>query len=184
MKGSYLYAILVFFVLMSCGSSKNQVTQAEIDALTNLVQSKKFTIDSEWAYPMATASMQRVAGLLQPGSNAGSINLIGNSNFLNVSGNTVKSYLPYFGERQMGGAYGGGDSAIQFDGETKDYKVSEGKNNSYIISFDALSNSENFRVIIKVFPNMNADMSLTGNNRQTISYSGKILPLKEEKAEK
>jgi hypothetical protein len=115
--------------------------------------------------------------LLPFGSSSGSINLIGNQNFLTVSKDSISSYLPYYGERQMQVTYGGSDSAIQFDGVMNNYKVEKDKNNGYTISFEAKSKSENFKVYIKLSPNLMSNITLIGSSRFSISYSGTVTPI-------
>ena len=176
MKNLSLIIAVIFMVGMSCSSTKSTATQAEIDALTALVKEKKFKIESNWAYPQSSAAMQSVlnSGIMQPGSSAGSINLVGNTNFLTISGDSISSYLPYFGERHMNVAYGCTDAGIEFKGLTENYKSEINKDNSYTITFLAKSNSENFNVTIKLFPNLKSNMYLSSASRNAISYSGEV----------
>ncbi|MDO5980607.1 DUF4251 domain-containing protein [Flavivirga spongiicola] len=175
MKPLYFFIGIGIMVIFSC-KSKSAATQVEIDALNTIVKKQMFRIDSDWAYPQVTNAMQQVlnSGLMQPGSSANAISLIGNDNFLTISKDSISSFLPYFGERQMQVAYNGGDSAIQFNGVFEDYEVVHNKDNSYNISFQAKSNSENFQVFIKLYPNLKAHMTLNGNSRLTIRYSGSL----------
>jgi len=174
--------ILLFLSLWSCKSTKNSATDAEIKALKDLVYSKHFTVESDWANPQVTNATQQVlnSGVLQPGSHAGGINLIGNSNFLTISGDSITSYLPYFGERQMNVGYGGNDSAIALKGLLENYSVEEKKNNSYLITFNAKTKSETFQVFLTLFSNLNSDMRLNSNSRLSIAYRGTVVPLKKE----
>ncbi|MCB4808452.1 DUF4251 domain-containing protein [Tamlana sp. 62-3] len=176
MKTFYALILTAVFIQFSCKSSKNKASESEIKTLTQLVENKKFIIESDWANPQVTNAMQQVlnSGILQPGSNASSINLIGNSNYLKISGDSIYSYLPYFGERQMHVNYGGTDSAIQFKGLMSDYKVSKRKDAGYNISFNAKSNSENFNVYITLWPNLKSSMSLNSSSRFSISYTGSV----------
>lgn len=173
MKYYLLFFALFSLSILSCGSSKSTATDGELKALTDLVNNRSFSIVSEWAYPTTSRAMQRASQLLGPGNNnGGSISLVGNTNFLTISGDSITSFLPYFGERQMGGAYGGADSAIEFEGVMENYKAVKNKKDGYDISFVAKSNSENFAVNITLFPNLNADISLNGSSRSFIRYSG------------
>ncbi|AXP82554.1 hypothetical protein CJ739_3492 [Mariniflexile rhizosphaerae] len=180
MKPIYLLIGLLIIATTSCKSSKSVASQAEIDALHTMVTNKQFRIVSDWAYPQVTNAMQQVlsSGLLQPGSAGGGINLIGNTNFLRVSGDSITSYLPYYGERQMQVAYGGGDSAIEFKGLVENYKAVQNEDHSYTISFEAKSNSESFNVYIQLSPNLNSYMTVNGTSRHTIRYSGEVKPIK------
>ncbi|MEW4924609.1 DUF4251 domain-containing protein [Algibacter sp. 2305UL17-15] len=174
---------LMSFMMVSCKSSKSTATSAEIEALGTLVEAQKFIIESEWAYPQATNAMSQVlnSGLLPPGSNSGAINLIGNANFLKISGDSIYSYLPYFGERQMQVAYGGMDSAIEFKGVMENYTATKNEDNSYTILCEAKSNSENFNVMIRLYPNLKSELNLRGASRFQIQYSGEVEAISEMK---
>ncbi len=181
----FLYFFIGILMLFSCGASKSVATQAEIDALNAIVKNQKFHIESDWAYPQVTNAVQQVlsSGLMQPGNTPNAISLIGNYNFLTISGDSISSFLPYYGERQMQVAYGGGDSAIQFDGVFKDYKVTQNnKDNSYTISLEATSKTENFQVFIRLYPNLKARMTLRGMSRFSISYSGDLETTDQDKS--
>jgi len=180
MKKLNLYIAVVALTVLSCGTS-NKVTQAQIDTLDQMVQNRHFRIESDWAYPLTTGALQRVlnSGLLPAGSTASAINLIGNSNFLTVSGDSITSYLPYFGERQMQVEYGGKDSPIQFNGLMENYKAEKIKNNSYEITFKAKSKSESFDVYITLSPSLRSQIVLNGNSRFPIRYSGNVKAVKK-----
>lgn len=170
------YILVLLMITFSCTSSKSTATANQIEVLNSLLEKRNFSIESDWAYPQTTYAMQQVlnSGFLQPGDSANSINLIGNSNYLTISGDSITSYLPYFGERQMQVAYGGNDSAIQFNGLLEDYKTEKNKNNSHTISFKAKSNSEQFNVTIVLFPSLKSNMTLIGSSRFPIRYSGTV----------
>jgi hypothetical protein len=179
MKSVYLFFGVIAIAIVSCKSPKSAISQANIETLDAIVKNQKFHIESDWARPQVTTAMQQVlnSGLLPFGSSSGSINLIGNQNFLTVSKDSISSYLPYYGERQMQVTYGGSDSAIQFDGVMNNYKVEKDKNNGYTISFEAKSKSENFKVYIKLSPNLMSNITLIGSSRFSISYSGTVTPI-------
>ncbi|GAL72114.1 hypothetical protein JCM19302_72 [Jejuia pallidilutea] len=171
----------MFFV--ACKSSKDTITPEQLATFNKLVASREFTIDSDWAYPQVTNAMSQVLNsqLLGPGNNVNAINLIGNANFLTIKGDSVMSYLPYFGERQMQVAYGGTDGAIQFNGIMKDYSVKDNKDKSKTLTFSADSNGENFNVIIKLFQNLKSEIILNGTSRFSIRYSGDVQPIEKNK---
>ena len=178
-KLSFLFTSLFMLLFLSCHTSKPTINQVDVDALNTLLNSRQFHIESHMAYPQVTMAMQQVlsAGVLGPGNMAGSISLIGNENFLKISGDSITSYLPYFGERQMQVNYGGRDTGIEFKGIVKNYKTEKNNDHSYTVSFEAQSNSENFNVILRLFPNLNSDITLSGNARSPIRYSGFVAPI-------
>ena len=182
MKSIYLLIGLFIMTTSSCKSSKSTMSQVDLDAFYTMVSNKQFRIESNWAQPQVTTAMLQVlsSGILQPGSSAGSINLTGNYNFLRISGDSITSYLPYFGERQMNVAYGGGDNAIEFNGLIKNYRAEQNKDNSYDINLEAKSNTENFKVFIKLFSNLNSTMTLQGMSRFSIQYTGAVAPFNNQ----
>ena len=163
--------------VISCGTSKERYSEAELEALDVMVQKKEFRIESNFAYPQTTTALQSVlnSGILQPGSSAGAISLIGNYNFLSISKDSISSHLPYFGERQMMVNYGGRDGAITFNGLYEDFSAEKNNNSSYTINLIAKSNKEPFNVVINIFPNLKADMMLFGAGRMSIQYTGVVV---------
>lgn len=186
MKSVYPFICAVFMVLASCKSADSKATTEQIQSLESLVAGKRFKIESSWAYPqMTTATMQVLnSGILQPGSNASSINLIGNPNFLTISGDSISSYLPYYGERQMSVGYRNNDNAIQLKGPLKDYTVQKGKKQSIVITCDAGSDHEAYNVTIRLYPNLKSNITIVGATRTSISYSGTANHLEEPALEK
>lgn len=175
----YCVFICLSLLLFGCASSK-KATKAEIDNLTSLIESKSFEIESEWAEPQVTYAMTQIAnaGLLPVGSNSGNINLIGNSNFFRIKGDSVSAYLPYFGERQSGGSYGGNSIGIEFEGIPKNLNISEAKENSYKISFsinDKNTTTENYNVVVRVYPSLLSTIYINSSQKHSITYRGKVI---------
>lgn len=182
MKRIGLFLLVLMVIVIGCKSSKEIIAPSQTKAFNDLVNSREFTIESQWAYPQLTNAMSQVLSsqLLAAGNSASAINLIGNPNFLTIKGDSVTSYLPYYGERQMQIAYDGRDGAIQFNGVMDEYRIEEGKSNSKIISFKAKSNLENFNVTITLFPNYNSEIVLRSTSRFFIRYTGGVEPISSE----
>ena len=181
MKVKYIIAVLISFVLLSCSSAKNGISQEQIDALDALVAGKSFIIKSDYAIPQSSSGLLALqnAGLLAPGdANAGRFSLIGNPNHLKLSNDDIDSYLPYFGERQMVTSRTGNGS-IEFKDGIRDYEVSKRDNNSYVIKFKAKSHNENFNVVVTLFPSLKSEIMLKGAKRFPIRYTGKVEAISE-----
>ncbi|MCF7568602.1 DUF4251 domain-containing protein [Sabulilitoribacter arenilitoris] len=176
MKSLQIIAFAIMIIFFSCKATNLKASNAQIKMLKNLVESRRFKIESDWAYPQTTMAMQQVlnTGLLQPGSTSGAINLITNPNYLTISADSITSYLPYFGERQINVSYGGNDAAIQLNSNIENYKITNGKRGSYIISCNAKSKSEYFNIIIELYPNLKSNIRLISASRNLISYSGHV----------
>lgn len=181
MKSSYLVIGILVVTILSCSSSKSFVTESQIKALDSIMEKPEFSIKSDWAYPQTTAAMQQIAnsGILGVGNTANAINLIGNHNFLTISDDSISSYLPYYGERQMQVDYSGRDSAIEFKGLIENYEAIKNKNRSYTVTLSATSKSEKFNTTITIYPNLKADILLYGSSRNSIRYSGTVMETKE-----
>ena len=185
MKLNYKHVVvLIVGITISCGSSSKTVpSQGQRRQLEELVTSRSFQIHSEWAMPLMTNSMNSIsnAGLLPIGSTGNMISLIGNTNFLKMEGDTISAYLPYFGERQMGGGYSNDDNAIQFKGIPKNYEISEDKKTgSKEISFNINNRTESFRVFITLSPNLTSNINVNSTKRFTIRYRGEVEPILSE----
>lgn len=177
MNSNYLFICVFLITLSSCKPA--EYTQNQITVFETLIKNKSYSIESNIAYPQVTNAMQQVlnSGILRPGNSASAISLIGNSNFLTVSRDSISSYLPYFGERRMNVGYNGSDSAIQLIGVLENYQVKRGKRQSYTISFNAKTKTESFVVIITLFPNLKSNLELIAIGRSSISYNGHVKAL-------
>ncbi|MBC29975.1 MAG: hypothetical protein CMH48_03935 [Muricauda sp.] len=173
----FLFVLLLVSVV-GCGTSSiPKASPEQLAELENLVENKKIFFEAEWAMPLTTNSLNQIsnAGLLPPGSTANQINLIGNNNFLKIDGDSVSAYLPYYGERQMGGGYGQTNTGIKFEGGPTDFEISkDDKKNTYSIKFDVNDRSEAFQVNMTLFPNMTASVNINSNERFSIRYQGTV----------
>ncbi len=179
----YLF-ITTFFLLLGCGGSSRVVAPSdESRALDSLMVQNNFIIEADWASPQLTASMASIAnsGLLGIGNNANNINLIGNPNFLKVQGDTISAYLPYFGERQMGGGYGT-SSAIEFKGIPDNLKIEkDNKKQLYRIRFNIQGDkTETYNVVIDLYPNKTSFINVNSSQRFPIRYQGNVAAIKKE----
>lgn len=168
-------------MLISCGSSST-ISDGKVNSqkLDELVASKRFEILSDRAMPIATASLNSIsnAGLLPPGSSAGQISLIGNPNYLKVLGDSVAVYLPYYGERQMGGGYNNDGPGIKFEGVPQHMEITkDDEKQRYDVRFNMRDDSEMFNVNVTLFPNLNSMINVSSSQRFSIRYSGSVKAL-------
>ncbi|TPN88845.1 DUF4251 domain-containing protein [Aquimarina algicola] len=185
MKIKLIFLVAFSCLCISCSSSKKTAyTISQIENLDQLIHSKKFEIQSDWAYPMVTNSISQIAnsGLLQPGSSANAINLIGNANYFKIDQDSISMYLPFFGERRLSTTYNSQDVAIQFNGQPSDLKIQ--KNDSkqvYEIRFSAKTNNDNHDVFITLAPNLTGTIAINSTFRTAINYKGAIIALSDKK---
>ena len=180
---------ILFILFMGCGSNRvftEQESQAYQD-LKYLVASKSFEIVSTSAMPMASAAFSKVANskILGPGNNAGNIDITSNSNRLTIKGDSIRGYLPYFGEQTFGGGdYGGNHSGIEFNDTPKDYQVvHHDKKHAVDIAFkinDEYRNNDRYTIIITLYPNLRSTIRVQSTTRTTIEYMGRVNRFEED----
>ncbi|UJH67337.1 DUF4251 domain-containing protein [Allomuricauda sp. SCSIO 65647] len=185
MKTLHVLMSSLFLVLMASCATTSKVSTEEMQQLEDLAQSRAFRFEAEWAMPLVTNSLSQInsALLLPPGSTVNQINLNGNNNYIKIQGDSASVYLPYFGERQMGGSYAPRNTGIHFEGIVDEMEmVKNEKKNSYEISFDmeAEESAEVYQVYILVFPNLSANVNINSNQRFPIRYKGKVSKFMEE----
>lgn len=157
--------MFVLIFLLACGGSKSAGDIEDFNQLKELVSSREFEIQHQWARS----------------SLGGSINLIGNPNFIRFKGDSVTIFLPYFGVRYSGGGYGG-EGGIKYKGPVKNLKVTAQKEEQeLVLEFEGDRGAENLQFYITLFSNGKASTHVTSSQREAISYSGEIMPLREEK---
>lgn len=178
----FFSGLLLLVVFCSgCGGTKSSLTPQDLANLDKLVNQQEFKIESDWAYPMISSAMMQLNDLLGPQNNMQRISLIGNVNYLEVKGDSVKAYLPYFGERHMGGGYNNKGEAIQFDQKATNLKIERIEHkNQYHITFSAKEGAESYTIILQVLANNRTIMIVNSSQRSTIRYEGSIASLKEE----
>lgn len=136
-------------------TEKQKQTQALID-------SKKFVFVGRTALPQ--------------GFNA--IDLTTNANYLQFRPDTIKSEMPFFGRAFSGVGYGS-DVGLHFEGAPQEFIVKKGKK-SYEIKVVVKGKNDTYRVLLSVFFEGSATLSISSNNRSTISYNGDVFKIEKE----
>lgn len=178
--------LITIAIMMSCASSsKTTVTNFDTKVFDDMVANNVFEVELEWAQPQITRTVAQLgnSGLYPMGSNSGNISLLGNGNYIRLKGDRVEAILPYFGERQMGGAYNNNANGIEFNGVVDELKTDEGKKDSYIVKFDINDKNnptESYRVVIQLFPNLKSTVNINSNQRFPIRYRGKVKEIASE----
>ena len=165
MKNVRLFWLLGIVLLLAGQSlyaqSKKEKREQKANEVKELIDSKRFTVDVNRAIPMGGRSLN----LTSPYS-------------LEMRGDSVISYLPYFG-RAYSAPYGGGDG-LRFEESITDYQSTFDKKGTARIKFVARTKEDTFRFDMQVFSNGSAIISVTPTNRQNITYQGELAPKKED----
>lgn len=142
--------------------SKKERQAQKAGEVKELLESGAFTIDVNRALPMGG----KAVNLTSPYS-------------LELKGDSVFSYLPYFG-RAYNVPYGGGEG-LRFNESVTENDITYDKKGNATIRFKARTNEDNFTFDIKVFTNGSATINVQPVNRQSISYYGELAPVKDKK---
>lgn len=157
-KAVYVWsALLVFFLAgpsLWAQSKQEKKAQREKE-VKEWIDGKRFTIEVDRALPLRGRSVH----LTSPYS-------------LEVRGDSVLSYLPYFG-RAYSLPYGGGNG-MRFEEPMTDYAVTYDKKGKTILLFDTKTDDDKYTFYIEIYPNGSATIQVTPVNRQSISYYGEL----------
>ncbi len=186
MRGvGFLFGFIAVLIIGSCGSTQSILgTPQEKAMVDSLIANRAFRIVNQWALPTMSTSMMKLSssGILGPGNSGQRIDLSGNGNYLEIKGDSVRAFLPFFGERQMGGGYNADGGGIRFDQVANDisFHYDESKN-IHIVRFSAKDGSESFEVTLNVFSNKKSSLLVSSSQRDMIRYQGTIeqLPKKD-----
>lgn len=171
------FILLIGFMLSCSSTSKSSYTIAKKEALDTMVNERAFEIVAQSAMPMASISLNSIsnAGLLPQGSTGNRIDLTTNPNYLRIIGDSVAVYLPYYGERQIGGGYGSNNLGIEFKGKPKDFEITKNeKTQGYKMRFVFKNKGESYTMTTELFPNNNTHINVISSSRTPIGYNGRV----------
>ncbi len=99
-----------------------------------------------------------------------------------ITGDSIFSYLPYFGVAYTA-SYGGTDSPMIFDKPFESCK-SEKTKNGYLINVTAKNESDRLEYSFHISETGSTSLLVSSTNRQSISYYGDLEKIKENKETK
>lgn len=97
---------------------------------------------------------------------------VGAEFYVAVKGDTVDSYLPYFGEVYHT-AYSGGEN-LNFTSTVRNYSSARKKGNKTVITFDTRTNEDAYRYQLTVYDNGRAEVAVSAQGRDGIRYDGDL----------
>ena len=157
------FGLFLSVMASGCATSKGLTKEekaANEAALREAIENRMFVVEVDRALPMGGGSR-----------------MLTTSYSLEIKGDEVKSYLPYFG-RAYSVPYGGGDGLI-FESVMTDYQSSIDKKGILFVSFKTKSKEDQFVYRIRITPGGYSLIDVTSIQRQPISFHGKTF-IKEE----
>nr|WP_314895631.1 DUF4251 domain-containing protein [uncultured Flavobacterium sp.] len=129
---------------------------------TALVDSKEFVFIGKTALPQGFRTMD----------------LTTNPNYVQFQPNKIKSEMPFFGTAYSGVAYGR-DGGLNFEGSPQEFTV-EKRKKAYQIETVVKGETDVFTLFLSVSFGGSATLTISSNNRSTISYNGEIRPIEKK----
>lgn len=158
----WLLGIVLLLVGQSlCAQTKKDKSEKKVQEIKELIDNRRFTVDVNRAVPMRG----RIINLTSPYS-------------LEMRGDSVISYLPYFG-RAYTAPYGGGEG-LRFEKSITDYQASFNKKGTAQIKFRARTDDDAYTFNVQIFSNGSATINVSPVNKQHITFHGELAPTKEE----
>jgi hypothetical protein len=147
---------LVIAVLILPGAIQAQDKKDKQAVIKSLVESKNYVFKAQTALPTAGRTRQL------------------NADFdLRISGDTLNSYLPYFGRAYIA-PVNPSEGPLNFTSTNFDYKVENRNKGGWNILIMPKDVQDPRQMALSVFDNGTASLTVTSNNRQPISFNGYI----------
>lgn len=148
-------ALLFCMVFWACAGTRNSAATSKED-IGPLLESKSFVFVPQTVTPTRGRTRQVTPDF-----------------FFRVSGDTVQSYLPYFG-RSYAAPMNPSQGGMDFTTTNFGYQVNQGKKDATVVTIEPRSGTDVRQITMQIFPNGNASLVALSTNRETISYNGYI----------
>jgi hypothetical protein len=154
-----LLALIAFFLINGCSSTKNAAEKADVAKLIQQkVESGDFTFVANFASSLEFKN----------------VNLTSYYDF-KVKNDTIKANLPYFGRAYIA-SYNSTEGGINFTCTKFDYTIKSGKRSgNWLINIKTLDTDRTYNILIDCWETGNATLTVNDPNRQSIYFSGEIL---------
>ncbi len=164
----------VFFTLISCGSQN----YLDNNTVKTLLQNEEFTFMAKSAHPTNYDVINVMNSL--PATSASRMLQLDYGYGITIKKQELVSTLPYFG-RSFTPSMDRDRESLRFT--SKNYKImsTEGKKGAKVLTIIPSDVSHIRRIIMEVFPNGRAYVSIDANDRQPISYDGYLMKNEEPK---
>lgn len=159
-------------------STKVERKAAKAEALKQLLDSKKFVFQAQYANPLGggvTTLNGRMINITPNVGGGGTGHVYLNYNYdVRVRPDSVIAYLPYFGRTTFAPAYNPTDNGIKFTSTKFGYAVKQGKKGSTIITITPQDAGYNRKMVFTISQDGYASLQMTITNRNAISFDGII----------
>jgi hypothetical protein len=159
-KSLYKIAVLLLLttgaMLPATLRAQAQNKQDKNARISNMVESQRYVFKAQTALPTSGRTRQLT------------------SDFdLQISKDTIASYLPYFG-RAYTSPVNPTEGPLNFTSTKFDYKVTNRKKGGWDIVITPQDQQDPRQMALSIFENGSASLTVTSNNRQPIAFNGYI----------
>ena len=156
MRNSVFFWVLLLSVTACTSLSRVERTERDAkvaQAVENVLSERSYTVTISMMYPRR----------------GNSVNVTPDFS-LQVKGDTLMSYLPYYG-RAYSVPYGGG-KGLNFTAPIQDYRETRGHKGNTLISFVVNNGEDILKYNLDIYANGSTTINVISRNRESISYSG------------
>jgi hypothetical protein len=164
MKTKLSVLMLILFFVFNCGFSQEK-TNKELKAEKKIEKQRQIEAmvnDTDFVFVARTA--------LPTGMR--SVNLTTNPNYVKFKPGLIDSYMPYFGRAYSSVGYGS-DTGLKFTGKPEEFTITKTKK-AFQVNAVVSSTSDKFSLSLNIGFEGSASLTVSSNNRSTISYQGEI----------
>lgn len=160
MKKSGFFYKIVLFILSVLLSFNLIFAQDKEQDIKKLVQSRDFIFKAEQVLPVGMSGR----------------NIVTENYDLRMMKDSISTLLPYFG-RAFTAVYGGTDGGVRLNTTNFDYKVKDRRKGGWNVTIEP-QQSDIRQMHLTVSETGFATLNVISNNRQSISYTGRIVARK------
>lgn len=154
---SFVAAVLVACGAAKTGGEKNVASQRLYEQVVDSLSRGTYTVLFDYVYPQRMSPR-----FLSP------------TYSLRVSGDSIESYLPYFGVAYRADIGNERESPLVFRSHAYDYQVVRTRKEAYAVSFKAKRGMEMLEYRLDIFPNGKADLLVLSTDRESIRFTGEL----------
>lgn len=165
MKKNFLLLPFVGLLLSACVAQRSSAEKAEAERhkaqlAKEMWEARRYTIDVNYVYPQRMAVKHLSYGY-----------------HVRISGDSLYSYLPYFG-RAYRVPYGGGEG-LHFVAPMASYQERIGKHGEKNVEIVVERAEDTFIYMIEMYDNGRSSIHVNSREREAISYSGQMIGLEK-----
>jgi hypothetical protein len=156
MKNTFKTAAVILLIFIAAAFNTVSAQDKKEEAIKNMIETKNFTFVAQTASPTGAPLRQLSYGF-----------------DLNVLGDSVVSYLPYFG-RAYSAPMDPTEGGFKFTSTKFDYTVTGRRKGGWDIIIKPKDAKDVRELALTAFDNGNSTLQVLSNNRQPITFNGYI----------